>query len=174
MNQEIPYGYCHCGCGQKTSISICNNSRTGYKKGEPIKYIRFHGNPKKIRQKKVCVICGKEFLPQKKNRQETQITCSAKCRNKYISIKTANKRSESLRGRGEGKTYTKRNQKHEHRVVMEQLLGRNLRSDEIVHHKDGNKKNNDLENLEVLSRAEHTAIHSTKFHVQRREEKGVS
>jgi len=39
---DIPYGYCHCGCGNKTSI-IKRTSRTiGHIKGEPLKYIRGH------------------------------------------------------------------------------------------------------------------------------------
>lgn len=46
-----------------------------------------------------------------------------------------------------------------HRYIMEQLLGRSLASDEIVHHKDGNKLNNSLDNLEVMSRSEHTKLH---------------
>lgn len=50
----------------------------------------------------------------------------------------------------------------EHRYVMECFLGRALRPEEQVHHKDGNKLNNSLENLEVLSREEHARIHHPK------------
>ena len=38
----IPYGYCHCGCGQKTSISNRTSREHGYKRGEPRKYLRGH------------------------------------------------------------------------------------------------------------------------------------
>lgn len=40
----------------------------------------------------------------------------------------------------------------EHRLVMEQTLGRLLTADEVVHHKDGNPQNNDPQNLEVYER----------------------
>lgn len=47
-----------------------------------------------------------------------------------------------------------------HRLIAEQqIVKRALRSDEHVHHKDGNHANNALENLEVLSAAEHTRKH---------------
>jgi hypothetical protein len=46
-------------------------------------------------------------------------------------------------------------QVREHRWIMEQHLGRQLESWEHVHHKDGNHLNNALENLEVLSNADH-------------------
>lgn len=47
----------------------------------------------------------------------------------------------------------------EHRYVMEQKLGRRLTSEEIVHHKDGNKLNNDPDNLEIMTRSEHMTHH---------------
>lgn len=47
----------------------------------------------------------------------------------------------------------------EHRLIMERHLGRELEVNEIVHHKDGDKSNNDLENLEVMSRSEHSRSH---------------
>lgn len=45
------------------------------------------------------------------------------------------------------------------RYVMEQILGRKLTKDEIVHHIDGNKLNNDPSNLQIMSRAEHARLH---------------
>ena len=46
----------------------------------------------------------------------------------------------------------------EHRYVLEQSIGRKLSSKEVVHHRDGNKLNNELSNLELMTRAQH-AIH---------------
>lgn len=43
-SSEIPYGYCHCGCGQKTEISKYTNKKTGWVKGEPRRYILGHFN----------------------------------------------------------------------------------------------------------------------------------
>lgn len=46
-----------------------------------------------------------------------------------------------------------------HRVIMEQHLGRFLTTDETVHHIDGTRTNNDISNLQVVSRAEHAKLH---------------
>lgn len=46
-----------------------------------------------------------------------------------------------------------------HRVVMENKIDRNLLPGEDVHHKDENKSNNASDNLEVLTKSEHSKIH---------------
>lgn len=48
---------------------------------------------------------------------------------------------------------------YEHRLVMEEELGRPLKSSEIVHHIDGNKKNNHPDNLMIMTRSEHMKEH---------------
>ena len=48
-----------------------------------------------------------------------------------------------------------------HRIVMENYLGRVLNASEIVHHKDGNKKNNCIDNLELTCHSDHARKHSS-------------
>ena len=52
-----------------------------------------------------------------------------------------------LRSNGKGKRFYI----HEHRVVMEQHLGRELLAHETVHHKNGDRADNRVENLELWS-----------------------
>lgn len=47
----------------------------------------------------------------------------------------------------------------EHRTVAEQKIGRSLTKNDIVHHLDGDKENNNPDNLVVITRAEHSKIH---------------
>jgi hypothetical protein len=39
---DIPYGYCHCGCGEKTKIANKTSAHHGKVKGEPMRYINGH------------------------------------------------------------------------------------------------------------------------------------
>ncbi len=49
----------------------------------------------------------------------------------------------------------------EHRLVVEKKLGRFLKPEEVVHHIDGNKRNNDINNLMVFkSSSEHLSFHN--------------
>lgn len=47
-SNEIPYGYCHCGCGQKTNPAHHDDKRYGHIKGHPQLYVRGHGSRKLV------------------------------------------------------------------------------------------------------------------------------
>lgn len=58
---------------------------------------------------------------------------------------------------------SKTSTKDEHRLVMEEKLGRKLLSSEIVHHVNECKRDNEPDNLELTTRSEHARMHGLKY-----------
>lgn len=51
----------------------------------------------------------------------------------------------------------------EHRIIVENSIGRSLEKNEHIHHIDGNKLNNSINNLQIVSPTEHAIIHRRKY-----------
>jgi hypothetical protein len=68
----------------------------------------------------------------------------------------------------QGHRYTRRDGKKiaEHRAIMEDHLGHPLSRDEIVHHIDRNPLNNNLDNLMVMTRADHLILHLREMPIE--------
>ncbi len=61
-----------------------------------------------------------------------------------------------------GHPYAQQGFVRQHRLVMERFLGRYLHPEEVVHHKDRDKTNNRIGNLELLpGRSEHGLLHAS-------------
>jgi hypothetical protein len=65
--------------------------------------------------------------------------------NGYIAVKVATHKGN-------------KNVMAEHRYLMEQAIGRKLERHEQVHHIDGNKTNNDLSNLVLITASQHNKL----------------
>lgn len=55
---------------------------------------------------------------------------------------------------------------YEHRYIMEQSLGRPLKRNESIHHIDGNKLNNLINNLQILTKTEHNSRSTIKHRLK--------
>lgn len=130
----------------------------------------------------ICETCGKIFTKYKcfLKPGTKHVFCSRECAKVHLSKRMSEMnrllnptRMQNIENRlavrngqlkhntGNEHSYSKILGQHVHRFLAEEIiLGRPLRKGEIVHHKDGNPRNNSLDNLEVLSsQAEHAKEH---------------
>jgi hypothetical protein len=117
-----------------------------------------------------CFVCSNEFYVPK-HRMDTAKYCSRRCTSLANPENTKKAREASPLMRRAGKSHQKKyvvikvggRQIREHRHVMQMHLGRNLRSDEHVHHINGDPTDNRIENLMVLTNSEHQKLELSFF-----------
>lgn len=135
---------------------------------------------RKLRYK--CDWCKKIFfVPPRNYRRNPRVYCSVQCAALYRgSLRKGLPWKEAMNGNvvtihsgpnhyawkggwvdneGYKRIRVKGKDTLEHRYLMEQHLGEKLTYNDVVHHINGDKLDNRLENLQLMTRSEHSLLH---------------
>lgn len=127
---------------------------------------------KKIKEALTCCVCSKKFYVRPCRVEYGAKYCSYECHQVGEGRKGGAITAKQKRAASKGKSYIKDKGLHAHRSIAEKTIGRRLGRDEIVHHKDGDKFNNNPANLEVMTRADHIKVHRDDLIAGRINKKG--
>lgn len=125
---EIPSGLCECGCGKRTTLARRTDRKGRRFQGHPLPFLVGHGKNKGQKTK------GENHPNWKGGRSMHN--------EGYMMIRMP----DHPKARSDGYVL-------EHRYVMEQHLGRHLTSEETVHHRNGDRLDNRIENLELWTQS---------------------
>lgn len=116
-------------------------------------------NNRKLADKR-CAHCGGVFRPLRSSSSYCSVPCAR------VKNGGKNKKDESWwvnsRGYVEGRVLIDGVIRHvkQHRHLMAIHIGRDISPEEDVHHINGNKADNRIENLEILTRSKHATEHN--------------
>jgi len=118
------------------------------------------GRKNRSLEDKICPVCGTKFRPYRAQSKYCSRPCMWSQNGKHQKP-LFNDRVNS-RGYVFFIAYENGVKKEikKHRHIMEQHIGRKLLDNEDVHHIDGNRFNNDISNLQLMTHAEHTNYHN--------------
>lgn len=101
---------------------------------------------------KICPYCGEKFRVESRHNKVKY--CSRICyRNAQRKTIIKNYRRYYVNGK----------RVYEHRLIYELATGEILTNQDVIHHKDNDKHNNQITNLEKLNWSEHRRVHNLQI-----------
>ena len=153
--ESIPYGYCHCGCGQKTELCIRTNKRQGRIAGEPLRFIAGHQTRNQPRP-------GVPRFDSANQCYRIPISETVDTLVSPEDFEAVNKHRWHL-GRGNGYAYRiDRMRGGQRGVLLHRALMGKLPPGVEVDHINGNKLDNRRENLRIANSSQNSANHRTR------------
>ena len=156
--RRIKIGFCNCGCGKRTKLAPQTQNSKGWIKGKPLQFLKGHRIPK-TRIYFNCINCQKEewYTPSQTRVKDIGKFCTRKCWSEHHNANpTMNKSMDSA---GYERIAIAGKMVKIHRYLMSKKLGRELTQKEHVHHKNGIKNDNRVENLEIVTQSDHLKEH---------------
>ena len=146
-------GLCGCGCGRETNLAKDSDYGSHVMKGEHNKYIQGHNAVLKKGIKVSAEASKNNSLGQKKRfssgpESHPRWKGGTLIKRGYVYIHDRNHRLADING------YVKRSH-----WIIEDFLGPMLLSAYVVHHKNGIKTDDKLDNLAIMTRRDHALIH---------------
>lgn len=142
-----PSGLCMCGCGRQTEIAKQSRTGRGWIKGEHKRYILGHAGP--ITTRNICPQCG--------GRKDVN---AGQCRACWRAAHRRDDWGGYIQLRRPGHPMAKHGIVMEHRMVVYDAgidpTGK------YVHHINGDRQDNRLENLEVMDSRTHRWLHAAR------------
>ena len=169
---------CICLCCDK--VFICKTGNQKYCSGKCLnkvknkKFCQKHNIKSRYDRNKYfhkCEICNSDFFSGKKKTHFCSSKCSGLSQRRYLDVPDCleNASRKIDKNIGYVRIYCPMHKRantwgyvYEHVIIAERKIGRELFTDEVVHHKDGIRWNNDPNNLEVMDRIEHSKLNKRK------------
>jgi HNH endonuclease len=157
---------CACGCGKPTPLAKRTRPHLGHVKGQPLPYLRGHNRltgkpmPEEMRRKIAAKLKGHPVSAEARAKMSRRGPLSHNWRGGRVLDKHGYVTVWIGPDHPHADMRNVQECVREHRLVMAEHIGRSLLPDEVVHHQNGDKTDNRIENLRLFSStAEHTAHH---------------